>query len=317
VIRPTQLLAGVTGLIIALALPGGAVSADREDAVLGKIGTEVLEDFRDPPGANKNAASYVNPCLGHEGYEAHVSKSTGISKNSTKDIGYELSGETKTLQTSVSPGDVLGFSFVTDPTFEVEYVQWLTACATDEAADPSGFEAGTIQLYWIRRPTQEGIISSLFAGVIEQLKAPEISWPNKDPEFGWVYVTVENDIRISPVEAVREQVTVSNLLGSVTAWVQATPSRIEFVSGEPGSTGAECSYESATAPFTINAASYCFYRYENSSSIGTEVPNAFLTRTTLFWEITSSGPLTYNQPESWRQEAIQVAAVQAIEIANP
>jgi len=315
--RLTHCLAGSAILLVTLAVPGGTVRANRDDAVQGKIGTEILADFQDPPGANKNAASYVNPCLDHDGYEAHVSRSTGISKNTTEDIGYELSGETKTLQSSVTPGNVLGFSFVTDPTFEVEYVQWLTACATDEAADASGFEAGTIQLYWIRRPTQEGIISSLFAGVIERLKAPDISWPNKDPEFGWVYVTVDNDIRISPVEAVREQVTVSNLLGSVTAWVQATPSRIEFVSGEPGSTGTRCSYESATAPFRIDASSYCTYRYENSSSIGTEVPNAFVTRTTLFWEITSSGPLTYNDPESWRSEPIQVAAVQAIEIANP
>jgi len=314
--RTSASVAGLFLVIAALATNGQPAGADKDKEGEASTANE-LDGHENPPGADKNAPSYVNPCLGHEGYEVHISKPTGITKNDVEELAVEIGGETTTVKSSSTPGDVLGFSLVLAPNFQVEYVQWLTACGLDEDAVGPTYEPGSQRRYWIRRPTQESILPFIAAQVGENLKAPDITWPNKDPEFGWVYVTVENDIRISPVEEVYEVQTVGNLAGSVTVWVRATPNKIVFRSGEPGSSDIECSYEQATAPFNIDFPSSCFYKYENSSSIGTEVRDAFLTRTTLLWEITASGPLTANDPESWREQPIQVAAVQAIEIANP
>jgi len=313
-------LARAIGAVLIAVIVAPCATVDARNSKAG--GAELvdnLSDFANPPGVDKNSTGYVNPCLGREGFEEHISRATGLTKNDVEVVAFEYNDQTTTIQTSSTPGDVLGFSFVTNPTFEVEFVEWFTACGRDEESEGPLYQSGSQQRYWIRRPTPESIAPALVSRLIARLDPPETFWPNKDPDFGWLYVTVESDLRISPVQVETESATISNLVGSATVTLQATPTRIEFIPGEPGSSGVRCSYAAATAPFNIDFASSCYYRYSNSSSIGTEVPNAFVARTTLFWEIgvTGTGTLTYSDPESWREEPIQVAAVQAIEIANP
>ena len=237
-------------------------------------------------------------------------------KNAVDKVTTQIDGNVVKVETSSTPGSSMGYALVIDPTFQVEYVEWHTACAPAVNSPSFEFQSGTEQRYWIKRPTQASIVPGLVAEVAANLEAPDIFWPNVDPEFGWVYVTVENDIRIDPVSNVRRTASVSNLVGSVSAWVEASPSKIVFDPGEPGSPGTACTYAAATALYAIEFASSCFYRYANSSSIATVVDNAFVTRTTMSWNIAASGPFTYADPESWREETIQVAAVQAIEIAT-
>jgi hypothetical protein len=302
-------VAGLSSSGSVLAAPGTT-----KDGGATTIGS--LDGFENPPNADKNGSGYVNPCLGREGFEAHVSKPTGLVKSDVDKISVAFDGNVIKFESTSAPGGSVGISIAIDPTFEVEYVEWRTACAPAEDSLLSAYEDGTERRYWIKRPTQGSVVPDLVAQVTANLAAPDVFWPNVDPEFGWVYVTIDNDVRIAPMANVRREARVGNLVGSVSAWVEASPSQIVFEPGEPGSPGMSCSYESATAPYAIEFASSCFYRYANSSSIGTVVADAFVTRTTVSWEIASSGPLTYSDPESWREETIQVAAVQAIEIAT-
>lgn len=275
-----------------------------------------LDGFDNPPNADKNGWNYVNPCLGHEGYEAHVSKRTSLVKNDVDKISIEVNGDVIKIESSSPPGSSIGYTASVDETFQVEYVEWVTACAATEDAPVYQFEPGTVRRYWIKRPTQGAIVPNLVADVTRRLPAPDVIWPDADPEFGWIYVNVDNDVRISPVNNVRAETTISNLVGSATVWVEASPSHIKFEPGEPGSPGMECTYAAATAPYVIERATSCFHRYSHSSAISTAADNAFVARTSVFWDIESSGPLTYSDPISWRQELIQVAEVQSLVTAN-
>ncbi len=269
------------------------------------------------PNADRNGRGYVNPCLGHDGHEAHVSRRTGLVMNDVDKVSAQVNGDVIKFESNSTPGGSIGFSASIDDTFQVEYVEWVTACAPTEDSAPGQFEDGNSDRYWIRRPTQGSLVPDLIAEVVADLPAPDILWPTKDPEFGWIYVNVSSDIRVDPVADVRKQRSVSNLVGSATAWVQATPSQVNFAPGEPGKAEIACTYASATAVYNPQRATGCFYKYQNSSAISTAADSAFLARTSLSWAITSSGPLTYNNPLSWRQELIQVAEVQALVIANP
>ena len=304
-------------VMVAGPLSSGSVLAKPGVSKDGSAATSTaLNGFNNPPGADKNGSGYVNPCLGYEGFEAHVSRRTSLVKNDVDDLALESGGDVLRFELTLAPGTSHGYSVDFDTSYQVEYVQWVTACAPAVDSPTSEFLDDTERRYWIKRPTQASIVPGLVANVVADLEAPDIFWPNIDPEFGWVYVTVDNDVRIAPVSNVRKTASVSNLVGSVSAWVEATPSQIVFEPGEPGSPGTACTYEAATAAYAIEFASSCSYRYANSSSIGTVVENAFVTRTTMSWTIAASGPFTSADPESWREETIQVAAVQAIEIAT-
>lgn len=312
----SKLLLGTSLAIAAMAIQMGPVGATLETHE-GQAGTaDATPGFQNPSNADKGARGYVNPCLGHEGFEAHVSRRTDLVKNAVENVSVVLDGNVLKFMTTSAPGTSLGYSAAFDPTFEVVYVEWVTACAPDVDSLSGAFEPGTEQRYWVKRPTQGAILPGLVAEVTRNLEAPDIFWPNADPEFDWVYVTVDNDLRIAPVANVRSQRTVSNLVGSVTVWVEATPSHIVFDPGEPDSRGTECSYEQATSAYAIEFASSCFYRYANSSSIAKVVKDAFVTRTSMYWDLSASGPLTTSDPESWREETIQVASVQALVIAT-
>jgi len=302
--------------IILTMLPVGSVLA--KEGSQGEIATSTLgEGFENPPNADKNGPSYVNPCLGHEDYESHVSRSTGLVMNDIETVGVEFGDDTITVESSGFPAAGTDFSLTADSSFEVEFVQWMTACAPEADSALSAFEPGTTTRYWIRRPTQEALVPGLLVEVGEALPAPEISWPSADPEFGWIYVNTESDVRIGPVGTVYRERTRSNLVGSATAWVEATPSEVRFDPGEPNKSEIPCTYESAIAQYIPSQATGCKYKYTNSSAISTDADSAFVARTSVLWEISASGPFTSANPLSWREDLVQVAEVQAIVIAGP
>jgi len=236
----------------------------------------------------------------------------------TERVAIAVGDDAITVEVTGTPEADFGISFVADDSFEVEYVEWITACAPERDSASSAFESGTLNRFWIRRPTQAVLLPGLLAEVVASLPAPEILWPSADPEFGWIYVNTDSDVRINPVGIVRPPpVSVSNLVGSATAWVQATPTEVRFDPGEPNKSEIPCTYEAATAPYVPSRATGCMYKYTNSSAISTDADSAFVARTSVLWEITASGPLTSSNPLSWRQELVQVAEVQALVIAGP
>ena len=264
-----------------------------------------LPDFQDPPNVD------VNPCKNDE-FPSHVSEATGLVKNDQEKVSLEVDGDVVKVVPDSVPGSSIGFSFFTDEEFEVEYTQWLIACAKKGTDRP--YEDGSEKRYWVRKPTQGSVVPGLLAQVAAAVTAPDIIWPNRDPEHGWIYVNVANDLRIAPKPLVRFEVTISNITGSVSGWAQGTPSLVTFESGEPGRGRTECTYEAAIEPYDPDKPGLCHYRYKKSSAIAPGPQHAFVPRTTLSWEITSSAPLAVADGTTWTEEPLQVAEIQAIEV---
>jgi len=296
--------------------PSSAAAVPLSSAEGEVLASVTVPGYDNPPNADKAEGGYKNPCLGEVDFESHVSRSTGFVMDTVESVAFEVNGEAITSEVSSNPTG-LGFHASFDPSFEVEFVQWITACAPSTESVQLAFQPGSVRRYWIRRPTPGAIVPGLYAELVAGLEAPTAVWPHADPEFDWVYVTVDNDLRIEPVEPDDIDITIGNLVGSVYVQLTATPSHITFNPGEPGSPGVPCTYEQATAPSSMDFSSSCVYTYANSSSIGTEVANHFVTTTTMYWDVTANVPLTYSDPESWRRETIQVAAVQSLEIGIP
>jgi len=313
-VRFARSIAAAVSAALTLAIPSQTVLADRT-SFDGGAETAAERGFADPPNADKSAGDYRNPCR-NEGFDYHVSQPTGLVRNDSNGTGFSVDGEAvETVATASTPGTSIGFSLGVDDTFVIQSIEWATACAPDQSAGVSQYEPGTTQRWWVTVPTPDAVFPDLLAEVSSRLAAPEVFWPNVDREFGWVYVQVDNDIRIDAVDDVRVSRSVSNLAGSVSVWIQAEPSGITFESGDPDGGIARCSYDQATAPYRLDRATHCSYSYEYSSA-GAGFHDAFTTRTTVDWDITASHPLTVDNPTSWRQESVQVAEVQAVEIVQ-
>ncbi|MGB3734925.1 MAG: hypothetical protein WA964_08220, partial [Ilumatobacter sp.] len=164
--------------------------------------------------------------------------------------------------------------------------------------------------YWVRRPTPGSIVPGLLETLAGKLVAPKPTYTPFDDEFGWIYVQVTTDFRVAPTAEVYEELTITNVVDTATGWVRATPSRLTFRPGEPGGSLVECTYEQSQAPYSPGVPGACSYAYQQSSAIG--VNDVFVNRTTLYWEITSSSPLVIEDNQSWREDAIAVAEIQAV-----
>jgi hypothetical protein len=144
------------------------------------------------------------------------------------------------------------------------------------------------------------------------LPKPQTQFLALDSEFGWAYVTVPLDFRVT--NAV-EPVSVTASIGPVWATVTAVPSRVTFEPGEPGGHTVSCSTAGASAGYDPATPGECSYTYVNSSAISAN-GRTFTTRTSIEWAIswTSStgagGPLAGFSTSS--SEPLAVAEIQAL-----
>ncbi len=126
-------LALCLGLLVGALAPGSTVSAFEESGEGTAATYSPLDGFENPPNADKNGSGYVNPCLGHEGFEAHVSKPTGLVKSDLDKISVAFDGNVIKFESTSAPGASIGFSVAIDPTFEVQYVEWRQAVYAADA----------------------------------------------------------------------------------------------------------------------------------------------------------------------------------------
>jgi hypothetical protein len=175
--------------------------------------------------------------------------------------------------------------------------------------ETSAIVTNTLRIYWIGAPDPADLVPAVFAYLPDYLDPPTVEWPNMSPEHGWLFVKVSMDFRVNNLKPITLTATATNVLGTATASVTATPDRLAFVSGEGGST--ECSAEEAREAYVSAAYGSCSYRYVNSSAIA---GGAFSTRTTMFWAITSD-PFDPGQPtelETFTTQSLAVSEVQAV-----
>ena len=105
---------------------------------------------------------------------------------------------------------------------------WQTYCYDPEEDQRV---AATISQFWIANPDPGELIPPLFDYLPDYLDPPEVTWPNMSPEHGWLFVKVPMDFRINNLDSVTLTASVTNVLGTATASVTATPSSVEFAVG--------------------------------------------------------------------------------------
>lgn len=307
----------------------------------GTVGVaNVLPGFSNPP-THRDAAGWTNPCTPQptppvsepadldavdgeadlavervevvETYSEFFSEPAGLVMNDVDRVtitedGDPLAFDVRARENGLIDGE-WAIETSIDHEFVVEYVQWRTGCRR-----PSDGARTGVDRYWVRVPTNASVVAAALLEIFERLEAPYVQWPDRDREFGWVYVNVDNDLRIAPIAPISETRTESNVAGAVTVTVAAAPSAVAFESGEPGAGGVVCSYAAVTAPVFRDAASACYFRYSHSSS--GEPDSVFRATATLSWAVTATGGITVLDPLSSATESLAVAEVQSIVVAD-
>ena len=168
------------------------------------------------------------------------------------------------------------------------HVAWLTGCRDPLTGNVLlGGGPGSATSFWVPLVTQDTVVPALYGHLSAYLRPPVTTWPSVDRSFGWLYVNTPMDFRINPPSGVRLVATVTNITGSVTGTVAATPSEVTFSPGEPGGESVACSVEAATAAYSPSSPG-CHYTYDHSSAISAS--STFGTRTVLRWDVTTSSP---------------------------
>lgn len=147
-----------------------------------------------------------------------------------------------------------------------------------------------------------------------QIPAPVVSFQNLDRDFGWAYVTVAQDFRVTGLAPV--SATASATAGPLTAWVTvtATPKMVRFDPGEPGGHQVECGVDAAQAPFVAEVPGECSYTYVNSSAISGN-GRTFDTSTSVEWQISydsSEGSGSLDPYTASSTTPLGVAEIQAL-----
>ena len=76
---------------------------------------------------------------------------------------------------------------------------------------------------WVPLVTQETVVPELYVHLERYLSAPAVSFPGEDREFGWLYVNTAQDFRIEPPSTITLTASVTNITGSVSGSITATP----------------------------------------------------------------------------------------------
>jgi hypothetical protein len=284
-----------------------ADAAPRQTSTGATIGVEVrLGGFSTP------RELYENPCEDHPPFTERTSH---VTPNYRTQDGVEFvaiesatpDGEEWSIYGDVAPVLITGEAWnATIKTHQV-YVLGCRDPLTKRVM-PSGAPApGSV---WVPLVSQETVVPALYAHLERYLRAPAVSFPGEDREFGWLYVNTAQDLRIEPPPTITLTASVTNITGSVSATITATPSGVTFSPGEPGGGTVDCSIDAATASYSV-ASPGCHYRYQHSSAISST--NQFGTRTVLRWDVTTSSAVfgAHSLP-TISYDAVQVAEVQAV-----
>lgn len=191
-----------------------------------------------------------------------------------------------------------------DVTYDLYFV--LPSC-TDGGA------GGTYQ--YVQRISSADLIPGLREEVERQLPKPEIEFTPSDAEFGWSYVQVATDFRItSPLEVVTAEAAATAGPQVVWASISATPTDVTFEPGEPGGYAVSCSAADAQLGYAPTAPGACSYTYTNTSAVSSN-GRTFPTSVSVEWAIefdSSDGGGTFPPLTMTSTHDLAVAEYQAL-----
>lgn len=172
------------------------------------------------------------------------------------------------------------------------------------------------QTAWVGRPTPGAVVETIFGQLQLIIDPPIVSWPTIDPEFGWLYVNTNMEFRVAALTPKAVTGTLTNIVGTATATLSATPVAVTFSSGEPGGGSTTCSVDDASAPFYVDIIGACAYKYRAASSVAAN-GRTFDTRMVVHWDVTGDlEPDTPRTLETYTDAPVAVAEVQALVCSN-
>ena len=191
-------------------------------------------------------------------------------------------------------------------------VRWWTRCI-----DANNVEVADVtDRFWVGVPRDIDLVEPALQAATELVPAPNVSWPTKDPDFGWVYVNTDTEWRIDNLVPVSATAEASNRIASASATVTATPVLTTLLPGEPGAGIGRCTPDQAAGAFYLDIISQCSYTYKNSSAISPT--DAFEATIEVSWmvetDVADADPID-DLTTSW-SEQLQVGEVQALVIAD-
>jgi hypothetical protein len=286
-VHTRRLIAGLAALVLAATL-GSPALADDDFGSTQTISVNASIDGLETPAEVTGGGG--NPCAGQEPFTQWSSTRDDRNyKQDTVEFFNPITPVPDAAAYSIYDGATnlwwgLGleqeWSAVT-PT----HVGWLTGCVDPATGEPG---PGGFTFTWVPLVSQDVVVAALSQRLEALLLPPSLTWPSMDREFGWLYVKAPMDFRIAPPAPVSLTATVTNVTGTVTASVSATPISVSFQPGEPAGAGVECSVASATAAFSVASPGQCSYSYQNSSAVG--AGGEFGWRAALVWQVTTSSP---------------------------
>jgi hypothetical protein len=176
-----------------------------------------------------------------------------------------------------------------------------------------GFAGGSY--LYVQRISATDLIPGLREEVERRLPKTEIEFAPKDPQFGWTYVKVNTDFRVtSSLEVVTAEAAA--VAGPQVVWasISATPTSVTFEPGEPGGYAVGCSAADAQLGYSPTAPGACSYTYTNTSAVSSN-GRSFTTSATVEWSIefeSSDGGGTFPPLTMTSTQDLAVAEYQAL-----
>ena len=292
-------------IFVTVALPAVAAGVQHTDAGNREEGARVdvtvsLTGFGTP------AKYWQNPCDEDGEYSSYASHETYIKyyRDEATDIQISNGGF------GPEHGDELIATYGADVfnTFVKTHTRYTRYCydPRTEDVDPS-----SIDNFWVPLVTQQTVVAALWKHVWDYVDAPQIQWPSMDQEFGWLYVQTPMDFRASELSGMSLTATVTNVTGSVTATIDATPTELALEPGEPGGLPTSCPVTASTAPYSASVPGLCSMTYRNSSAISPT--GTFEANASVLWEIDTTDPgFGVTSIRTWSWFDIAVAEAQAV-----
>ncbi len=122
------------------------------------------------------------------------------------------------------------------------------------------------------------------------------------------------DLRVNPIDTISTSRTISNIAGSASVSIDATPVMLEVVTYEEEQQLIRCSYESATLPYIAERPTGCNFQFFYSS-VGQD-GDPIAVKSVLTWQVTALGDTVVANPISATTEWITVAELQSIVTAD-
>ena len=282
-------------LVLLSIVAAGRAEAGTTDSVV-EVGAGVAG------GAYDDSRTYVDRCAGFARQDDPVTETVDESQEA-------LVFDSRRVSNVVTEGSFDGNIMRREG---ITYVRWWTRCL-DGAGNPA---PRSTDLFWVGEPRDDELVLPAYEAAMELVPAPNVSWPTKDPEFGWVYVNTSTEWRVDNLEPVSATARASNRIATAEATVTATPEWVTLLPGEPGAGIGRCTPEQAAAPFYLKIISQCSYKYKNSSAISPT--SAFEAAIEVSWKVETD--VVDVEPfddlvTSW-SEQLQVGEVQALVIAD-